>query len=716
MNKLMQMITIKDDRISIKYFVVLMLVAFIFSVAIRMIWMNQFSDIESFRWNNQLMINTNDGYYFAEGARDIISGTHQDNDRSPVSTPLAKLTVLLASVLPISFETLILYMPTFFGSLLVVPIMLISRVFNQDRVGFVAALLGGIAWSYYNRTMTGYYDTDLLIVVLPTFMIWGVLIALKLEKNKLFVIAPILAILSIYWHGGTINIVNATFFITLVYTLLFEKKNLFYYKFLSVFVLALTTLPILIKIVSILALAAVYHFFKEKLTDKTIVFIAIVSAVLYMIFGGASWIVGVLNNAYFTRALHADDLNLSLHYYGVVNTVREAGHIPFEMFANRISGHTVTLILSVIGYILFVYRYRLFMLTLPMVAMGFFALQGGLRFTVFAVPFMAIGVSYLIFLAANLLQNLFADNIKKYAKYAFISLAGVAILYPNITHVIAYKVPTVFSKEEVKVLDKLGKIASREDYVLAWWDYGYPIRYYADVKTLIDGGKHSGGTNFPVSFALLNNQVAAANMARLDVEFTELNFQQSCGTSLECMLKNSNINNPNQLVKALNSRNTQLPPKTRDVFIYLPFKMLNILPTIDLFSNLDLLTGKQKPRPLFYASNSIQNSTTSINIGNGIEIMKKNGYIKIGNNTVPMNQFVVTEYDAKGILHKNVQTINSNSTVFVIYMKSYNKFLVLDKRLYESMYIQLFVLENYDKDLFEPVITTPLTKVYKLKI
>jgi len=714
--KQMKELQVGQKKLNAKYFLILLLIAFAFSIAIRMIWVGQFSEVESFRWNNELMINTNDGYFYAEGARDIINGHHEANDLSPVNRPLSQLTAILASVLPISFETLILYMPTFFGSLLIIPIMLMARVFNQDMVGFVAALLGGIAWSYYNRTMTGYYDTDMLVVVLPTFFIWGVLFSLSRENSDSFLIAPIFAIVSMYWHEGMINIVNGMFFLTLFYTFILERRNLYYYKFLSVLVLALTTLPIILKILFMIVLVGVFHFFKEKLTDKHIISIAILSAFVYMIFGGAEWIFSVLHSTYLTRALHANDLNLSLHYYGVVNTVREAGHISFETFANRISGHTITFWLSVIGYILFSFRYRLFILTLPMVALGFFALQGGLRFTVFAVPFMAISVVYLIYIVADIFKKLFAESIQKYAKFVFITLGTISVLYPNIVHVIGYQVPTVFTKEEVKVLNQLGKIASREDYVVSWWDYGYPIRYYADVKTLVDGGKHGGGPNFPVSFELLNNQIAAANMMRLDVEFTELNYQKPCGTSIECMLKDSNIKNPNELVKALNDKDIQLPIKSRDVFVYLPNRMLNILPTVDLFSNLNLLSGEQKQQPLFFISTSFKDTANSIKLGRGVEIMKQGGIIKIGSKTTNINQLVATEYDAKGILHKTIQNIDPNASIFVIFMKNYNQFLVLDKRLYNSLYIQLFVLENEDKELFEPVILSPLAKVYKLKI
>ena len=49
-------------------------------------------------------------------------------------------------------------------------------------------------------------------------------------------------------------------------------------------------------------------------------------------------------------------------------------------------------------------------------------------------------------------------------------------------------------------------------------------------------------------------------------------------------------------------------------------------------------------------------------------------------------------------------------------MQNYGQFLVVDEKTYNSTYFQLFVLESYDKSLFEPTILTPLVKVYKLKI
>ena len=94
--------------------ILLILIAFAFSFAVRLIWVQQFSGAEQFKFNGEFMINTNDGYFYAEGARDIISGVSQENDKSPISSASSNLTALIAKILPFSFESIIFYMPAFF--------------------------------------------------------------------------------------------------------------------------------------------------------------------------------------------------------------------------------------------------------------------------------------------------------------------------------------------------------------------------------------------------------------------------------------------------------------------------------------------------------------------------------------------------------------------------------------------------------------------------
>ena len=47
---------------------ILFAIAFLISFFARMYWVDYASNVEEYKFNNQVMINTNDGYFYAEGA------------------------------------------------------------------------------------------------------------------------------------------------------------------------------------------------------------------------------------------------------------------------------------------------------------------------------------------------------------------------------------------------------------------------------------------------------------------------------------------------------------------------------------------------------------------------------------------------------------------------------------------------------------------------
>ena len=164
----------KEDNLKLSYAMLLMLGAYIFSFAIRLIWVYQFKDASGFYWNNELMINTNDGYFFASGVEQALLGMHTDNPRVSGfwSYGVIFFTTLFIKFTPFSLETVTLYMPAVISSLVVIPIILIARLYNKTFWGFLSALLASIAWSYYNRTMVGYYDTDMFSAMAPMFILY----------------------------------------------------------------------------------------------------------------------------------------------------------------------------------------------------------------------------------------------------------------------------------------------------------------------------------------------------------------------------------------------------------------------------------------------------------------------------------------------------------------------------------------------------------------
>ena len=698
--------------------------AFTFSVLMRMIWIYQFEDFQAFKYAGEFMINTNDGYFWAEGARDILSGVSQDNDLSPITLATSQLTAGLAYILPFSFETIILYMPVYLSSLVVIPIILIAKSIDNLEMGFIAALLASIAWSYYNRTMVGYYDTDMLNIVLPMLLLWSIIWAIKTNEDKYLLITALDILVYRWWYPQSYALEFSFFGLILVYALIYDRKNLYNYKLLAIMMFAMLNIDGYIRFPLVLLS---FYMFKQNSFQKYIYYVLGLSVVLFFISGGFDPIWHRLKLYVFKDTISVSDDGLGLHFFTVMQTIREASQIPFETFANRISGHTITFIVSIIGYLYLSYKHRIMLFGLPLVGLGFLASIGGLRFTIYAVPILAFGIAFIITEVSNKFPVKLGIRNSR-IKYLSMITFTLLILFPNYQHIESYKVPTVMNANEVATLDTLKSKAYREDYVISWWDYGYPIRYYADVKTLSDGGKHSGSVNFPTSFMLTSPPMVAAKMARLDVEYTERAFKIrdenkdlnesdriKLSTNIEEMTKNYSFKDTNDFLLSLQT-DIELPKKTRDIYFYLPLKMLNIYPTIKLFSNIDLMTGKKGKPPFFFKSTNFREGKEKIQLAQEIFINKKDLSLEINVNKIALKRFVTTAYTEDMKFIKDVKEIDSNANLNVIYMSAFKTFLIVDEETYNSLYIQLMVLEEYDKNLFEQVVINPYAKIYKLKI
>ena len=683
------------------------LFAYLFSVACRYIWVYQFSGYEPFYWHGQLMINTNDGYFFASGVKNLIDGSMSENMRVPgMEYGLVSLTYFLAKILPFSLDTITLYMPTFVSSLIVIPLILMMRLYNLTFVGFLAALLASVTWSYYNRMMTGYYDSDMLAFTIPVFIIYFLIKSVKRSDLNAVFIAALLTCFYFYAYDAAYSVIYAMVLGYMIYLIIFYRKAENFYQFFILFTLSSIAMAWELRVALVVIAFVVFKFnlIKEK---QQLLIAAVVSAIAFFYFNHVFSAIYVKVFEYIDTGV---DKVSSLKFYEVHQTIREAGKIPFETFANRISGSIFSFLIAVAGYVLLVIRKKEFLLFLPLVGIGFFAYMGGLRFTVYAIPALSLGVVYLVYFVVDKLI------VKETPKYAVLFFAVVALLYPNIKHIIGYKVPTVFNQEEVKSLDRLKNISTPKDYTLTWWDYGYPIWYYSNTNTLIDGGKHRHD-NFIISQILTtDSQTQAANLARLSVEKY---VQMQLGfTPVADYIFENNATTPfdvNSILDEMRLSDYKLPKKTRDVYLYLPNRMLNIFPTVAVFSNLDLNSGEKLPNNFFYVSRNFRQVGNKLMLGKGVNFLNTTGEIELGRRKVPVKHFSVVAYDKQGRLHKQDQVLDYNSRLNVVYMKNYNTILVLDDKMYNSVFIQLFVFENYDSELFEPVILDPLVKIYRLK-
>jgi len=696
-----------EDKRTTLFF--LMLIAYTFSIALRMIWVWQFQDNPEFYWNGQMMINTNDGYYFASGAEYLLNGLHGDNHRAlsaiheyPV---LVYLTYYLTKLTSLSLETIILYLPAVISSLIVIPLLLIGRLIGRVWLGFFSAILGAVVWSYYNRTMVGYYDTDMFSVLFLYIVFWAFLYTLYQPKlSHVWSLVIALLFYPYVYHEGMI-IAYTLFVFWVIYQMIWQRENRDIYLKIILVSITFLGIPLWIAIPMVLVVYLTLGNFAVRLSKTQLTSITLFFLILSLV--GSDLGNTILSEL--QKYLGAGHRTQGLHFYLVTQTIREAGHIPWETVANRISGHNLSFVLSLVGYALLSYRYHPFLLAIPLIGIGIFAFWGGLRFTVYAVPIAALGVMYLFSFLAEQLTN------SSWGRLALMVVATLALLYPNYLHIRGYRVPTVFSRSEVADLDKLKHMASPKDYTLSWWDYGYPIWFYAGTNTLIDGGKHNND-NFIISKIMqTSSPQLAASLSRLAVEtYEENNYSVVINTLLHNSLPDQK--DPNLFLAELESDKITLPHKTRDIYLYMPYKMIGIFPTVMVFGNLDLTTGHPLRKIEFYPTSIAQSSGGSIMLRDGILLDLKKGTLQIGKTTQKLKQFVLTQNTQNNDIRLQIQNFHLDGRYTVVYLKTYGRIIVMDNQTFHSMYVQMFMLGKYDPKYFEPVVTSPYSRIYKLKI
>ena len=77
------------------------------------------------------------------------------------------------------------------SGLVCIPIILIGRLYGSSVLGFGAACLAVITHSYYNRTLAGYYDTDIFAITSPAFSVFFLLAASRKSSIGYLVLGAI---------------------------------------------------------------------------------------------------------------------------------------------------------------------------------------------------------------------------------------------------------------------------------------------------------------------------------------------------------------------------------------------------------------------------------------------------------------------------------------------------------------------------------------------
>jgi len=137
--------------------------------------------------------------------------------------------------------------------------------------------------------------------------------------------------------------------------------------------------------------------------------------------------------------------------------------------------------------------------------------------------------------------------------------------------------------------------------------------------------------------------------------------------------------------------------------------MMNIFPTVAVFSTIDIKTGKVNNH--FFYKGRLRKQRGYLFVGQ-MPIDLKRAEIILNNRAIPIKEIDLVAYKQNGKLVVKRDRLRREGLNLII-MQSYGVGLILDDFFYNSTYIQLFVFENY-KSFFKPVILTPYVKIYKV--
>lgn len=727
-SKISDFFSLSEIRLSRYEILLLILIAYCFSLALRYYYPLTI-DNPNFIFNNTPIISSSDGFWYADGAKALIEGDR--TSLAPSNILPAKLTALIYYITPFSLDQIIFYMPAFFSSLIVIPLILIGRELKNPLLGFSVALLAVSTAGFYGRTMAGYYDDDYLTLILPFFILYFMIAIANSSKQRdrepssihhILGIATILFYVAWYQNAAIIT-TGMLLFMSFISLMFYRSSKVWLFIILAF--IATLKLSFFIKLPVLMGMYAIWLYAKDrskKIRYSILGGFGFISAVLFSFSGLFIQLITKFDSYISkksTSGISADD-GYGLEYYNSLQTVAESKFVDFSTFFEMIAWNETLFLLGTFGYFIAALRYKFLWFGFPLYFIGLSAADAGVRFASYGAPLVMLGVSYLGFLAA--------DKIAKIYRLPLIySLLGLMVLiyplYKSYNYITTTIPGPTLLNYETSLLSYMDSVSDKKDYIISWWDYGYPVRYYANTLTHSDGGMQSGNLTYMESLALTSSsQTLASNLLRDGVEIKEKlqkdsELKSTGGTFGDIMKYNMSGETPSasKMIDKLSSKDYDAHSSTRNIYWMMMYRMLPIIPTISLFSSYDLQTKEPRETGLYLFSQTSTPTDYGLALTDNLMFDKNLGVVKLPNGAYGAVKKFITVDELNGDITTQEVDLNPDAKLYVILLKTTNSVIIVDETMFKSNFIQMFVFGNYDKELFEAVMINPVMKIYRLK-
>ncbi|MDR2868895.1 MAG: dolichyl-diphosphooligosaccharide--protein glycosyltransferase subunit STT3 [Deferribacteraceae bacterium] len=568
-----------------------------------------------------------------------------------------------------------LWLIPWLAGLFMIPFAVYFYRLGYPVAGLLGAVLGTFCMMYYMRTSPGRIDTDALNLFFPCLT--ALFILLATEKG-----------------------VGASSPIKLVYCALAGfSQNMFYWWYQH----AAFILIFFVAFVAVLVLAKLRPQAGDEPFDYKNAALALA---LYIICANPYWFaLSIGNSIDLLTAYFFKPDSLEGGFPNVYQTVTEARQLPIKELMQTIFISPVVAIFAFIGLGLMTYRHLRAMLPiLPVCCLGLLVFVGSVRFSVFLVPFLALGLGYLInFAVLKIPAKLFESHTRKeLLGYMVAALFVFAIDKAQMSGIVLYTTPSIsISPQVLGSFEHMGETLPAGSAIYTWWDYGLAIEAESGLATFHDGMTQNTLKTWVIARSFAEDQ---ANFARY-VRYIANEGMPALNTAVDSGTKATEI------VSILDSYAEPLHKK--NVYISFSPDMIQKYVSINYIGSWNIVDGMPSRDSAGIDVLSCNTAGRGELLCNGMPVslgtgmlngapLKRVDYLDISQGRVTLSTDWHSNSDVSAVV------LQEGGTTHMIFLAS--------EKVYQSAFFQLYIRGNYDSELFEEVINNfPLSKVYRLK-
>lgn len=711
-----------------KWLLALCLVVYLICLGVRFIELSSW-DHPGLMAAGEHIQSTHDAYYWMAGAKGIRTVSYSE---------LGNLTKFLAEDLGFGYSAVAFWTPVLIGGLTGVAVCIWGWLLAGRTGGFAAGILAGLAKGFFVRTRFGYYDSDMFTLLGP--VVAGLLVAILLRPYlrvggsgeppavgdlallKQFGLALVLGLVARtcwWWHQDIYTLLVAFFWLSvlLVGVLGHSGRRGEAFALLAAFWSAcLAKSGIWLNSFHwyedyfmglILAVVAGFLLLCRR-KRRSIPELALGTGALLLLIIGSQLAVTPLQIAWsqvapYLMPASAPALSAGASasgtvadpviYPAITQSIIEAKQVAWSALFDRMAPIPWLAAVGVLGFLVVCFLRPSALFLLPLLAVGLASKKMGVRFTMFALPAVGLGLSVPLVWAV---QAFSPQRFRRWLVWGAQAVLGLFLLVPMIAEYWDYPLTPVLFKPDVEALAELKNISEPDSVVWTWWDWGYATQHYAERVTPSDGGLHSGRDVYPVALALSTDSFRqAANVIRYSADHGLKPAQQ--WDSMEA-----------EDVRALLEGFRETDYQTGDIadqYLVATWANVRLIGWITTFGGWDLVRGQGSKA----ISTPLRGMPFKLDPARGAVVFE-------GGKRPPLPVSSVDLLDGKGLKH---QDFFMNTGPHLVINHGQRNSYLMDDRAYYSMMVQLMVADPNNvsiREQFELVYEgSPHVRVYRVR-